>query len=596
MPSARVKARSAIARLLSKKGVGASTMATSPPPPPCGDGNNDPPLESTDDRAFMATINAAAAEKARDVIRNGGTQAKAIAAAKEVARAMLSHTKTKADGGGGDGSNGIVEARDAASSDKPEIAQDMTRDPHSSMPVSYIVEESETVSVLTTPKQEEMIFHRKSNSWNNLGISDYIFRIVTKFVDAIDENIFLPFQSLNESCSSESQQSFVSVPERSNRIGVLIENNYYEDLTRGIEYNPDWRVDVPDTVVASACHVDTNLNHGRMQPPTPPPQQQQVCLLKQMCHPHSGVAKQPSRGHLPPLSPVMLQKKQTLLSHSPRYNYQTNLNSSGNADQRLNPSYARSSVTLDQEQRQIHHYPLVPISRDSSQQISACLSVESIDETEDRYAGMKQDDVDMRDVTTLVNSDAPRPTLGEMADTNRNVVIGMQGLQRIAHNSDIRNNKTDHTVMTGRRPPPPAPKMMSEIPIVCSQRNDVLRMKQREDQIRRQHHQMDPYPTSTVTLTNLDKYSEHHAMVAHQSSPNMMMDEAGSPYNDIHHAMYQRQQSQLHQKGQQSMQAFGQNQSQTQAQAQVALPLNYNNGAIKHCNKSDRVPTRTMLV
>ncbi len=505
-------------------------MATTPSPVACRDGGND---DITDDHASSRT-GAAAAEKAREVIRNGGTQAEAIAAAKEIARGILSPPRTLGI---------VVEARDAASSNETgRNTQDATRDSPSSnsnaakdkaankdgtIPISYIVEKSETVSVLTTPRQDEMIFHRGTNVRNNVAISDYIFQIVSNFVDAMDENIFSRFGDLGDSCSSlcsESQQSLDSERERLNS-EIPIGGNHFEGLNRGVEYHPHWRHDVVDTVVGSACQLDPYLNQQVQQPE----------------------AKQSSTGRLPPLSPVMLQKREVLLPRALQYSrspspYQLHPNNAGYAGRRQHLSYARNSVAIDQEQRRVHHYPQVPISRDSSLQISACESIESVDETQDRYAGMKQEDVETRDIGTLVNSDPPRPSRNGMADANRQVMMGMHGVQRVAHDNDaIRNNDTHQAVITAR-PPLHEPRFM------------------------------DRYPSSTVTFSNRDKDSGHPVMASRQSSPNIMLDNVDSPYKDVRHVMNQGQQSHLRQQGQQTVQPFG--------QEQFALPL----------------PKRTMLV
>ena len=210
-------------------------------------------------------------------------------------------------------------------------------------------------------------------------------------------------------------------------------------------------------------------------------------------------------------------------------------------------SYAKNGVVIDREQRQIHHYPPpLPILRNSSLQISACESPVSMeDETQDRYADMKQEDVETRDNRTLVN-------WGGMADTNRKVVMGMQGVQGMAHGNDaIRNANTDRVGMSAR-PQSPAPRLM------------------------------DQYPTSTVTFSNRDTNPGHPVTMPRQSSPNIMMENVGPPYNNMHHGMYQGRPSHMHQHGQQTMQPFGRD--------QPTLPQDYNDGVVAVA------PKRTMLV
>jgi hypothetical protein len=179
MPPARGKGRSAITRLFSKKSVGTNTAAT----PPDEYGGNKPPASTDYDAA-----RAMALEEAKKIIRNGGTQVEALAAAKEAARRAYSlrsgsvRPLTRGDDG---------EDCDLISSSSTSDARDEVALNQRYVPISYIGGQSDIVSVVTDPGKQEMIVNTVSKIRNShsLSICDNVFQCLISFVDALDESI-----------------------------------------------------------------------------------------------------------------------------------------------------------------------------------------------------------------------------------------------------------------------------------------------------------------------------------------------------------------------------------------------------------------------
>jgi hypothetical protein len=214
----------------------------------------------------------------------------------------------------------------------------------------------------------------------------------------------------------------------------------------------------------------------------------------------------------------------------------------GNVGQWQNPQDAPDSAMLKSWQQQ--HHSQLPVSREPTFKINANLSIETTEERQDRYAGLELQEVDMRDVRTLVDSGPTHSSVGMAGyamggygsiNMTHNGMMGQQGYRRIAGNgaSDGNAGKTTWNNNTG-----------------------------------------------------------HQMMMAHQPPLNLMVGEWGSPYNNEHHMMQQGQLPQLYEQGHQPLQQFGQinnvqqSYAQAQAQAQIALPLDYNYGDMQHYHQA----------
>jgi hypothetical protein len=231
-------------------------------------------------------------------------------------------------------------------------------------------------------------------------------------------------------------------------------------------------------------------------------------------------------------------------------------NSLGNTDEHHNPKYAPASAVLGGVQK--HHHSNILVSGYPCFNINSNLSLESTDEErQDRYAGAEQQELDMRDDKTLVDSGPPHTTVSGMAiagsamggygiaNMTNNRMIGQQGHQGMAGNGAMGCNAGDTIVneYTG---------MMTE-------------------------------PSSSSNLTQDD------------CTLDLIMGKLGHTYNHAHHATQLGHQSQLHQQGysHQPMQQLGTISSVQQSQAWAQAHAN-NNGGMQNYGTNVFGPTRAM--
>ena len=202
-------------------------------------------------------------------------------------------------------------------------------------------------------------------------------------VDAVDESIKdikLPFHKL---CCLSS----VSDISTKSSIKSSISSKDSGELERRIDYNPNWRDTVVDTVVTTACVVNTNAGQYQMQQ-----QQQIVYVPRQDYHPHPGAAPHPINGHFPPLSRLMSQITEDLLRSCGRMKKKTNSsheyyqNSVDNVDEWQCPINAPNIAVPEGEQQ--HHHSRVSVSGEPYSivvKINTNLSQNTMDTSVDWY-------------------------------------------------------------------------------------------------------------------------------------------------------------------------------------------------------------------
>ena len=245
MPPERGKGRSAITRFFSKKRIGASTVAT----PPDEFGGNNTPASTDDDATRVRTI--ALEEEAKKIIRSGGTKVEALEAAEKAARRAYSlrsgsgRTLTRGDDG---------EDCDLVSSSSTSVAWDEVALDKGCMPISYIGGQSDIVSMVTDPGQQEIIVNMDSkiHHSHDASICDNVFQCLVSFVDALDESIGDKSLQLRElcclgsGCSSTATSSVCDGETRLLKIclgsgcGSTVKSSVCSDetglLERGIDY------------------------------------------------------------------------------------------------------------------------------------------------------------------------------------------------------------------------------------------------------------------------------------------------------------------------------------------------------------------------
>jgi hypothetical protein len=486
MPPARGKGRSAITRFFSKKRVGAITVAT----PPDDSGNNTP--ASTDDDATR--VRAMALKEAKKITRSGGIQVEALEAAKEAARRAYSsrsgsgRTLTRGDDG---------EDCDLVSSSSTSVARDEVALNKGCMPVSYIGGQSDIVSVVTDPGQQEIIVNKDSKIQNshNASICDNVFQCLVSFVDALDESIGDKSLQLRElcclgsvcgstvtssvcggetrlleSCLGSGCGSTVKSSVCSGETGLLVRGIDYKrelcckedslhisgstplfcalsrlsgsvttktaeeaddsvagkntaavvvpggggrhrphgtfvsateqksederrsiDATGGIDYDPNWRDTVADTVVTTPRAGNTNAGQCHMQQ-----HQQRIDLPGEAYQPHPGAYPHSSIAQSHPFCRSMSRINEALLRHMPQGGIGKRSRSShdeyyrntvGNVDGGWQyPERAPNNAVLGEEQ-QHHHHSHVPVSGEPYSivpKINLILSSDSMDEIDER--------------------------------------------------------------------------------------------------------------------------------------------------------------------------------------------------------------------
>ena len=467
MPPARGKGRSAITRLFLKKSVGTNTAAT----PPDEYGGNKPPASTDYDAA-----RAMALEEAKKIIRNGGTQVEALAAAKEAARRAYSlrsgsvRPLTRGDDG---------EDCDLISSSSTSDARDEVALNQRYVPISYIGGQSDIVSVVTDPGKQEMIVNTVSKIRNShsLSICDNVFQCLISFVDALDESIrgksigsvrdvissvcssgigsgcgsttsfcsgetgllergidykgelcckedslhisgstplLCAFSRLSGSNTAKTAEeaggsgageitAAVVVPGggRHRPQGTLVsatekksdDERRMLDAKGEMDYNPNWRDNVADTVVTAARAVNANASQCHMQ------QQQQINLPGESCQTHPGAAPHSSIAQFHPLRRSMSRINQDSQQHMPQGGIgkrsrsshdEYYRNSVGNADGGWQyPERAPNNAVRGEEQQ--HHHSHVPDSGEPYSIVpkininSSRDSMGEIDERIDRY-------------------------------------------------------------------------------------------------------------------------------------------------------------------------------------------------------------------
>jgi hypothetical protein len=303
------------------------------------------------------------------------------------------------------------------------------------------------------------------------------------------------------------------------------------------DYDPNWRDNVADTVKTKALPVNENAGFQRQQ------KHQLTQLPGQMIRPHPVGARHLSSGHFPPLSSYVLQNNDEGYMMSPANDrYYPNIR--GNVGQWQNPQDAPDSAMFKSWQQQ--HHSQLPVSREPTFKINANLSIETTEERQDRYAGLELQEVDMRDVRTLVDSGPPHSSVGmagyamggyDSINMTHNGMMGQQGYRRISGNGESDGN---------------------------------------------------------AGKTTWNNNTGHQMMMAHQPPHNLMVGEWGSPYNHEHHMMQHVQLPPLYEQSHQPLQQFGQinnvqqshAQAQAQAQAQLALPMDYNYGDVQHYHQA----------
>jgi hypothetical protein len=485
MPPARGKGRSAITRFFSKKRVGASTVAT----PPDEYGGNNTPALTDDDATRVRTI---ALEEANKIIRSGGTQVEALAAAEKAARRAYSlrsgsgRTLTRGDDG---------EDCDLVSSSSTSVARDEVALDKGCMPISYIGGQSDIVSVVTDPGQQEIIVNMDSKIHNShdASIFDNVFQCLVSFVDALDESIGDKSLQLRElcclgsGCSSTVTSSVCDGETRllkiclgsgcgstvkssvcSGETGLLESGIDYkrelcckddslhisgstplwcaisrlsgsnttktaeeadgwgagkntaavvalgggrhcphgtlvsatekksDDERRlifvgGIDYNPNWRDNVADTVATTPRAVNTNAGLCQMQ------QQQRINLPGEAYQPHPGASPHSSIAQSHPFGRSMSRINQTLLRHMPQGGIgkrsrsshdEYYRNSVGNVDDGWQyPKRAPNNAVLGEDHHHPHHHSHVPVSGEPYSivpKININLSRDSMDEFDER--------------------------------------------------------------------------------------------------------------------------------------------------------------------------------------------------------------------
>jgi hypothetical protein len=176
--------------------------------PPDEHGGNNTPASTNDNATRVIAI---ALEEANKITGSGGTQIEALAAAEKAARRAYSlrsgsgRTLTRGD----DGEDGDLVSSSSTSVTRDEVALDK-----GCMPISYIGGQSNIVSVVTDPGQQEIIVNMDSKIHNshNGSICDNVFQCLVSFVDALDESIGDKSLQLRElyGCSSTVTSSVCS--------------------------------------------------------------------------------------------------------------------------------------------------------------------------------------------------------------------------------------------------------------------------------------------------------------------------------------------------------------------------------------------------